>query len=344
MWNSKKMEELMIQIKSVAARIDEQQKDIQMLKKENQDLQELCSRFIQGKYLSTEEFFKYTEEQGHRLWHMQYSYDNQLSDLIMDHIEQRCPGNKKRLSNLKNVHKGKRCFVIGNGPSLKASDLDLLQNELTFAVNKITKIFPYTQWRPTYYFVSDSLYFSAQDKRMDQLPEQTCLLLDSKLLDHADNTRYSKAIWYNHIPRYNIVPEFSRSPDKIVHEGGSVLYQAIQFVIYMGISEIYLLGVDNNFRQKVLPDGRKVLDLFSKEPAHFYSSGEEEEQIMNSISTWMDYGNMKSAGIYDPDDMWKTVAYHCDISSVKIINSTRGGELEIFPRESLEDVLNNTVN
>ena len=69
---------------------------------------------------------------------MQYSYDNQLSDLIMENIGQKVPKIKKRLSILKNVHKRKRCFVIGNGPSSKASDLDLLQNELTFAVDKIT--------------------------------------------------------------------------------------------------------------------------------------------------------------------------------------------------------------
>lgn len=339
MWGNNKTDNLTVQIKELIARADVQEEKIRKLEEENRQLQELLSGLTCSDSLSAKDFSGYAEEQRHKLWHMQHSYDNQISDLILANIEKRCPGNGERLSELKNIHKGKRCFVIGNGPSLRAKDLDHLQHELTFAVNKITEIFPYTQWRPTYYFVSDSLYFSEQNKRMGQLTEQTCLLLDAKLLDHIDDKWFQKAIWYNHIPRYNVIPEFSNCPDKMVYEGGSVLYQAIQFAVYMGVSEIYLLGVDNNFKKKILPDGREVLDLFSGDPAHFYSSGEEEKQIMASISTWMDYGNMKSAGIYDPDDMWKTVSYHCDIHSVKVINATRGGELEIFPREFFENII-----
>ena len=31
--------------------------------------------------------------------------------------------NLKKNKNLKNIHKGERCFIIGNGPSLKYYDL-----------------------------------------------------------------------------------------------------------------------------------------------------------------------------------------------------------------------------
>ena len=51
---------------------------------------------------------------------------------------------KYYLSNLpneikvfKNKHDGQRCFIIGNGPSLTAEDLNLLKNEVTFAANRI---------------------------------------------------------------------------------------------------------------------------------------------------------------------------------------------------------------
>ena len=59
------------------------------------------------------------------------------------------------LKELKDKYKGKRCFIIGNGPSLTKADLEMLQNEITFATNKIYQIFPQTNWRPTYYGMLD---------------------------------------------------------------------------------------------------------------------------------------------------------------------------------------------
>lgn len=54
----------------------------------------------------------------------------------------------RRLKKLKNIHLGKRCFIIGNGPSLKAEDLSKLykNNEITFAFNRIYHIFDQTKW------------------------------------------------------------------------------------------------------------------------------------------------------------------------------------------------------
>ncbi len=46
--------------------------------------------------------------------------------------------NKKLLNKnkkFKNIHKGNRCFILGNGLSLKQQDLTLLKNEYVFTVN-----------------------------------------------------------------------------------------------------------------------------------------------------------------------------------------------------------------
>ncbi len=42
-----------------------------------------------------------------------------------------------------------RCFIIGNGPSLKETNLDLLKEEVTFGVNSVFLIFPETDFRRT---------------------------------------------------------------------------------------------------------------------------------------------------------------------------------------------------
>ena len=36
---------------------------------------------------------------------------------------------------LKDIHKGKRCFILGSGPSIKKENLKPLKNEIVFALN-----------------------------------------------------------------------------------------------------------------------------------------------------------------------------------------------------------------
>ena len=63
----------------------------------------------------------------------------------------------KRFSALKNKYKGRRCFIVGLGPSLTTADLDLLakNGEYTFSMNRCYQLFDRTEWRPDCYFISD---------------------------------------------------------------------------------------------------------------------------------------------------------------------------------------------
>jgi hypothetical protein len=63
----------------------------------------------------------------------------------------------KRLAALKNIHKGKRAFIIGNGPSLKQTDLSKLKNEITFGMNRIYLAFPEFGFSTSYLCVTNDL-------------------------------------------------------------------------------------------------------------------------------------------------------------------------------------------
>ena len=63
----------------------------------------------------------------------------------------------RRLAELKDIHKGKRAFIIGNGPSLKQTDLSKLKNEITFGMNRIYVIFPELGFHTTYYSATNDL-------------------------------------------------------------------------------------------------------------------------------------------------------------------------------------------
>lgn len=274
------------------------------------------------------------------LWHLQYSYDRRIGKLVLNGVEKECKGNRQRLLDFRNKHQGERCFIVGNGPSLIPDDLEKIKNEISFGVNKINEIYRDTDWRPTYYLASDPLLLEKQNMRMAEIKMKSTVLLDSDFFEGIIPELRDDVVWYHHVSRYTVVPEFSNRPDEIVYEGGSVLFHAIQFAVFMGIKEIYLIGVDNNYRTKMLNDGRVVLDFFSDSPTHFYSSGDEERIIQESCEGWMDYNNLKKTGIYDSNEMWKAVKYHCEINSVQVYNATRGGMLEIFNRIKLEDIIN----
>ena len=75
---------------------------------------------------------------------LQESYNNKIKQEL-----------SVKLKKYKDIHKGKRCFIIGNGPSLQMSDLEILykNKEICFGVNRIFLGFNDTEWRPDYYVV-----------------------------------------------------------------------------------------------------------------------------------------------------------------------------------------------
>ena len=49
----------------------------------------------------------------------------------------------------------KRAWIIGNGPSLNETPLDLLRGEISFGMNGIWRIYKQVRWRPTHYYMVD---------------------------------------------------------------------------------------------------------------------------------------------------------------------------------------------
>src|SRR5574339_576280 len=75
-----------------------------------------------------------------------------------------------RLAALKDIHKGKRAFVIANGPSLKQTDLSKLKNEFTFGMNRIYLMFPGLGFSTTYLTVVNDLVIEQTASDLAALP------------------------------------------------------------------------------------------------------------------------------------------------------------------------------
>jgi len=48
------------------------------------------------------------------------------------------------ISKFKNLHQGKRLFVLASGPSLSSFDLSKLDRRITMGLNRSFMVYPYT--------------------------------------------------------------------------------------------------------------------------------------------------------------------------------------------------------
>ena len=78
----------------------------------------------------------------------------------------------QRLGDFKDIHRSQRAFIIGNGPSLKQTDLSKLKGEFTFGMNRFYLSYPELGFHSTYYVSINSLVIEqcAEDIRALPMP------------------------------------------------------------------------------------------------------------------------------------------------------------------------------
>lgn len=232
--------------------------------------------------------------------------------------------------HLKNKHKGERCFVIGNGPSLTVEDLELLKGEITFAVNRIYTLFDRTDWRPTYYFCVDNMIYGADHRTINKIDAELRFVPLERALEAGEV--YSQITYYNRGVNCIRIKDgksvwrdlqFSDNAEKIICGGPTVIHDILQFAVYMGFSQIYLLGVDCSSSLEVLEDGSVIHNDIGKD--HF------DDDYSEGVFTL-------PAPLYASRLAFQKAKDICESKGITIKNATRGGMLEIFDRVSFDEL------
>lgn len=225
--------------------------------------------------------------------------------------------NRIHIKQLKNIHTDKRAFIVCNGPSLKADDLSLLhkKGEITFACNKIDKIFPQTAWRPTYYAVLDETYQHSLLTTMNIVPSEVKFFRKESYL----TTRKVKGnrIFLNAIGGRELLEDskFSEDASQCIYTIATTTYSLMQLAVYMGIREIYIIGCDNSYGLEIMPDGT-VIDTGRQS----YFAGSKESEQKTAASPW------------EMNIAYEFARKYADSHNIHIYNATRGGYLESFER------------
>lgn len=276
----------------------------------------------------------YKKEQKDELWMRTFGFDNMFAELQLSQIEMIAPGNREKLLALKDTHIGEKCFVIGNGPSLKAEDLDKLKEKGIFclASKGIYNIFDETDWRPDIWGVSDLDYIKLKEDDINQLtgfPKLVCAQAYTQKGIQLKDVIYYPFIQAERTPRF-----FNRDIMKGIHFYGTITGKLINIAVYMGFTEIYLLGCDNTSPMKKDESGRMIID--TSKTTHFnenYFKGEKEIR-----EAYKNVGDLQEAWKFITKS-FVDIKYFCELIGINIYNATRGGELEVFSRINFEELI-----
>lgn len=222
------------------------------------------------------------------------------------------------IKKFRDLHKGKRCFIVATGPSLKIEDLNLLKGngEICISMNSIYHAFSRTEWRPDYYVMSDHRGFCEYQDLLDSLPVRQKFLSDNSdtfwSVPHKNNIfRYHQHYEYC-CDRF---PKFSDDFSVRSYTGATVTYTCMQLAVYMGFKEIYLLGVDFTYDQQE----RNI------KYTYFYNTDGSND---------LGIGYVRHVTL-----AYQAAKQYADTHGIKIYNATRGGKLKIYERVDFERII-----
>ena len=220
------------------------------------------------------------------------------------------------LKQYHNKYKGKTCFIIGNGPSLKYDDLNKIarNNICSFGLNLIYGIYDVVLWRPTYHIITEYNIYRTYYDEISKLKRDSLFIKDF-LCDeeHLLDVNYYKG---NLTRCYYENQRFSENIAKVVYSGCSVMFDAMQIAIYMGFKNIYLLGADFTVNGDATSKGNHVYDDVKKDKRTVAGRSYLDATLV----------------------AFEIARKYAESKGVHICNATRGGNLEVFDRVNFDSL------
>ena len=221
----------------------------------------------------------------------------------------------RRLDMLKDIHRSKRAFIIGNGPSLRQTDLSKLRNEITFGMNRIYLLFPELGFSTTY-------FASINDLVIEQFANEILALPMPKFLAWRSRRHFPANLPTTQLPTFMYTsytgPHFSPDVRGRVWEGATVTNVALQLAFHMGFQQVILIGVDHNFTSR--GEANKTVVSQGDDPNHFapnYFGKGAKWQLPDLDTSEIGYTFARKA--YQK-------------AGREVLDATIGGKLTIFPK------------
>ncbi len=170
------------------------------------------------------------------------------------------PGYQMTMRSWRDMYKGQRCFVIGNGPSLQQMDLSPLRDEITIGCNGIYKKFPEWGFPFNYLLFEDTEQTELRGPEIHDVkgPYKMAGIYNAYAFRADPRTLFFNARRADPYYWKNIAPRFSEEFEQIVYLGSTVTYIGLQLAFHLGCDPVYLIGVDHSYGElgKLFPPGK----------------------------------------------------------------------------------------
>ena len=246
-----------------------------------------------------------------------------------------------RTKELSNKHQDQRCFIVGNGPSLKHHDLTKLTDEVVFTVNYMMKSDNFKTLNSDYHLFFDPIVFGLDPNVKED--KEKIDLINSTLESNRDMTYiipYRRRINFiklfpNHKFKFiynykTFTPQLKKVSKlhSITPGFQNVIIYAINTAIYMGFKEIYLIGVDmTGFLEHF--EYNKV----NSQWGHSYAKTEEEIALILETLKKKNIDNEFYLKTYGKTlEHLKLIFSHASKNNVKLLNASEHGAIDFVPR------------
>lgn len=216
-----------------------------------------------------------------------------------------------KLNALRDQHRGQRCFIIGNGPSLKNTDLSLLKSEFTFGMNRFYLMFQELGFSTSFFVSINDLVAEqcAADFQALQMPKFFSWRA-RKWLKPDDHLHFLYTTYTG--------PKFGKNAAGRLWESATVTYIALQLAYHLGFQQAILIGVDHNFTTQGKPN--TMVTSEGDDPNHFspaYFGKGFRWQLPDLETSEMGYRFARQA--YEQ-------------AGRQVLDATVGGKLTVFPK------------
>lgn len=232
-------------------------------------------------------------------------------------------------------HRGRRAFIIGNGPSIAHHDLGRLRDEITITVNQFQRHPQVEDLRPPYWMLADPLFW--------EKPQEHLVPILRKLLEAGIHTNLFCPLGGAQVlcsaptgplidPHFYTYGEHHAGTDPIdftrpiPHWGQNVIGPAIMLAFHLGCDPIYLIGCDHDFLK---------LEKHSYEGALYGHGFESEPRPASDRFDWDTWSYAMKRTLWE----YERLRDYAHLWGHRIYNATQGGYLEVFPRADFEAVL-----
>ncbi len=281
-----------------------------------------------------------------------------FSNYTMNKIKNSSPDLYYRIqenNNFKDSHKGERCFILGNGPSLRNVNFSDLSEEFVFSCNFFNLINGYEKAEPDIHLVIDPDAFDLRSdlktdhdynmkcfEDLSKLTKKPLLILPSFSYEWVLNNKINNLLdtYYICISQNAMDGDISEIDlTKATYYFETVIEYAIEVAIYMGFKEIYLLGCEGTV---FLSCCDMILNgEISPQNAHAYDKNIDniEDAARQILNTWQTHDLMYSN--YKLFFQYKRLRDYCDNHDIIIRNCTNKSIITEIEKQDLNSVLNN---